>query len=158
MPRRLRVTNEFGDWVVELSGDRVAIPAANVEFRIRAGADGRIHLEDPEGELIGTAARAGGTIWSAVEGDVFASRVQDAAVGATTAGRGHELLASPMPATVVRVAVRPGDRVSAGDTLMVLEAMKMELPIRAPRDATVAAVHCVEGQLVQPDQNLVDLT
>ena len=75
-----------------------------------------------------------------------------------TAGRGHDVLTPPMPATVVRIAFHAGDRVAAGDTLIVLEAMKMELPIRAPRDGTIAAIHCVEGQLVQPDQDLIDLT
>jgi biotin carboxyl carrier protein len=67
-------------------------------------------------------------------------------------------LSAPMPATVVAIKVDAGQEVAAGDLLVMLEAMKMELPIRAPRDATVAAVHCVEGQMVQPDQNLIDLT
>jgi len=38
----------------------------------------------------------------------------------------------------------------------VLEAMKMELPIRAPHDGTIAAVHCREGELVQPGTVLVE--
>jgi biotin carboxyl carrier protein len=42
--------------------------------------------------------------------------------------------------------------------VIVLEAMKMELPIRAPADATVMAVHCREGELVQPDAALIELT
>jgi len=66
-------------------------------------------------------------------------------------------LASPMPATVIRVLVEPGQKVARGDTLVVLEAMKMELPIRAPRDAVVRAVHCRAGELVQPGLNLLDL-
>jgi 3-methylcrotonyl-CoA carboxylase alpha subunit len=39
----------------------------------------------------------------------------------------------------------------------VLEAMKMELPIRAPREGIIAAVHCEPGELVQPGVALVDL-
>ena len=66
-------------------------------------------------------------------------------------------LTSPMPATVIRVAVEAGARVARGDTLILLEAMKMELPIRAPRDAVVKAVHCAAGDLVQPGVNLIDL-
>ncbi len=62
-----------------------------------------------------------------------------------------------MPATVVRVLVAPGDLVARGDTLIVLEAMKMELPVRAPRDAAVRAVHCREGDLVPPERVLIDL-
>ncbi|MGQ0734176.1 MAG: acetyl-CoA carboxylase biotin carboxyl carrier protein subunit [Acidobacteriota bacterium] len=67
----------------------------------------------------------------------------------------HEL-ASPMPATVVRVLVEPGDRLARGATMLFLEAMKMELPIRAPRDGVVLAVHCEPGQLVQPGVILVE--
>jgi len=64
---------------------------------------------------------------------------------------------APMPATVVKVLVTPGQAVRHGDTLVIVEAMKMELPIRAPGDASVKAVHCHEGELVQPDRTLVEL-
>ena len=46
----------------------------------------------------------------------------------------------------------------AGQLLLVLEAMKMELPVRAAGDARVDAVHCNEGDLVQPGQSLIELT
>ncbi len=62
-----------------------------------------------------------------------------------------------MPSTVRKVAVAPGTRVSKGDTLLVLEAMKMELPIRAAADGVVRAVHCREGELVQPGVTLIEL-
>jgi 3-methylcrotonyl-CoA carboxylase alpha subunit len=70
---------------------------------------------------------------------------------------GHYSVNAPMPATVVKVLVAPGQAVRHGDTLVVVEAMKMELPIRAPGDATVKAVNCREGELVQPDRALVEL-
>jgi acetyl-CoA carboxylase biotin carboxylase subunit len=69
---------------------------------------------------------------------------------------GAQSLAAPMPATVVKVLVKPGDRVAKGDTVLVLEAMKMELPLRAAGDATVKAVHCREGELVHPEIALVE--
>ena len=62
-----------------------------------------------------------------------------------------------MPARVIRILVQPGSAVKKGDTLIVLEAMKMELPIRAPADGKVAAVHCRDGELVQADAVLIDL-
>jgi biotin carboxyl carrier protein len=69
-----------------------------------------------------------------------------------------QALTAPMPATVVSVKVQPGAAVKKGDTVVILEAMKMELPIRAPADATVTAVRCREGELVQPDAILVELS
>jgi biotin carboxyl carrier protein len=69
----------------------------------------------------------------------------------------HQELTAPMPATVLKVLVAPGHQVKKGDTLIILEAMKMELPLRAPADATVVSVGCREGELVQPDTVLVEL-
>jgi 3-methylcrotonyl-CoA carboxylase alpha subunit len=62
-----------------------------------------------------------------------------------------------MPATVVSVNVEPGQTVTAGQTLIVLEAMKMELPVRAPGDGRVEAIHCRPGDLLQPHVSLIDL-
>ena len=67
-------------------------------------------------------------------------------------------LAAPMPGTVIAVAVGIGQQVRAGDLLLTLEAMKMELPIRAPRDGIVSAVRCAPGELVQPGPPLVEIT
>jgi biotin carboxyl carrier protein len=65
-------------------------------------------------------------------------------------------LTAPMPATIVTVHVKAGDGVAKGQVLMLLEAMKMELPIRAPGDGVVSAVHGREGQLVDADAVLVE--
>ena len=65
-------------------------------------------------------------------------------------------LIAPMPATVIKVNARPGDAVRKGDVVVLLEAMKMELPLRAAADAKVAAVNCREGELVQGDAVLVE--
>jgi len=69
----------------------------------------------------------------------------------------HQQLTAPMPATVLKVLVAPGHQVKKGDTLIILEAMKMELPLRASADATVVSISCREGELVQPDTVLVEL-
>lgn len=66
-------------------------------------------------------------------------------------------LAAPMPATVRAIHVQAGDAVSRGQTLVVLEAMKMELPLKAPADGVVASVACRVGELVQPGVPLVVL-
>jgi 3-methylcrotonyl-CoA carboxylase alpha subunit len=62
-----------------------------------------------------------------------------------------------MPATVLKILVQPGAAVDRGETLIILEAMKMELPLRAPEAGIVEAVHCRVGELVQPEAILVEL-
>jgi biotin carboxyl carrier protein len=69
----------------------------------------------------------------------------------------HESLVASMPATVVSVVAGPGAKVKRGDPVLILEAMKRELPVRAPRDGVVEAVHCRGGDLVQPGVPLVAL-
>jgi biotin carboxyl carrier protein len=66
-------------------------------------------------------------------------------------------LAAPMPATVASIHVTPGQDVATGDLLVTLEAMKMELSIRAPRAGRVKSVACRRGELVQPGVPLLEL-
>lgn len=67
------------------------------------------------------------------------------------------VLSAPMPGTVIDVVVGVGQQVRAGDVLLTLEAMKMELPIRAPKDGVVSAIRCAPGELVKPGPPLVEL-
>ncbi len=60
----------------------------------------------------------------------------------------HEVRAE-MVANVWKVVVAQGDSVSDGDTLVILESMKMEIPVLAESDGTVAALHVAEGDVVQ---------
>lgn len=76
---------------------------------------------------------------------------------ATSDGVDRDALCTPMPATVSAILVEPGQVVQAGDTLLRLEAMKMELAIRAPIDGRVKTVDCRVGNLVQPGRPLVGL-
>jgi acetyl-CoA/propionyl-CoA carboxylase biotin carboxyl carrier protein len=62
-----------------------------------------------------------------------------------------------MPATVTRVAVQVGRAVGDGKRLLAIEAVKIEPPMRAPRDGVVAAIHRHEGQLVHPGTVLIVL-
>ena len=64
---------------------------------------------------------------------------------------------APMPATVIRINVKPGDAVKKGDILVLLEAMKMELSVRASGGGTVRAIRCREGELVDADAVLLEL-
>ena len=66
-------------------------------------------------------------------------------------------LTAPMPGKVLEVQVEAGQTVAAGDRLLVLEAMKMEMPVRAPFAGTVRTVHVTAGAGVDPGQPLVDV-
>lgn len=83
--------------------------------------------------------------------------VEPARRGRGTGGHDAAALAAPMPATVTRIHVAVGQQVTAGDLLVTLEAMKMELPIRAVADGTVTAINCQIGELVQPGTALIEL-
>jgi biotin carboxyl carrier protein len=119
----------------------------------RGGAPGELVVRDGQRVERMFAVVAGGVTWVFHDGHVY--RLEDA-VAPRRAQRTHGSVSSPMPATVMSVNVAAGDRVTAGQTLIVLEAMKMELPVRAPGDGVVKTVHCQAGDLVQPDVSLID--
>jgi 3-methylcrotonyl-CoA carboxylase alpha subunit len=66
-------------------------------------------------------------------------------------------LEAPMPGKVIAVKVAPGDTVGKGDELLVVEAMKMENAVRAPRDGRVKSVSARVGDMVSPGVVLVEL-
>jgi propionyl-CoA carboxylase alpha chain len=69
-----------------------------------------------------------------------------------------KMLLSPMPGMIVSVAVEVGEAVKAGQTLCILEAMKMENVLRAERDATVDSIEIVAKDTVSADQVLMTFT
>ena len=76
---------------------------------------------------------------------------------ATAAGASGTGLASPMQGTVVKIAVTEGQRVSAGDLVIVLEAMKMEQPLNAHRDGVIKNLKAVIGETVAAATVLCDI-
>ncbi|HEY6359984.1 MAG TPA: acetyl-CoA carboxylase biotin carboxyl carrier protein subunit [Vicinamibacterales bacterium] len=128
--------------------------ASNV--RVTSLGGGRYRVNDGTRQWLAHGVAAGDARWVFFDGGVY---LIDAAPPARRKARhSHDetALASPMPATVVMINVQPGQRVAQGDLLIMLEAMKMELPIKAPRDGRVNAVTCRRGELVQPGVPLLD--
>ena len=64
---------------------------------------------------------------------------------------------TPMPGRIVSVNVAVGDAVNAGDTVVTVEAMKMENPVHAPVSGTVKAIYVSEGDTVNPDECLIEI-
>jgi acetyl/propionyl-CoA carboxylase alpha subunit len=128
---------------------------ADVPIHVLAAADGSLHVRGPRNVMV-WAAVSGDTRWVFVDGRVFTFEVAQSARRRTAAGHDGPLTA-PMPATVRKIVVAPGDMVRRGDILIVLEAMKMELPVRATADGVVRVVNCREGDMVKPGQELVEM-
>jgi len=155
MERRLIITDERGEHSVTVFDDgRVIVDDAPIVTSI-AGA-GEIRL-GPEGSTVAWVATAGEMRWVFLNGSVYELETQSAGRRRRRATSSHSSLSAPMPATVIRVEVSPGGHVRRGDTLVILEAMKMELPIRADTDGTVTTVSCKPGDLVQPGIPLVEI-
>jgi len=72
--------------------------------------------------------------------------------------RAPTTIAAEMVANVMSVGVQPGDKVAVGDTVMLLESMKMEIPVLAEAPGTVVAVKVASGDVVQEGDVLVELS
>lgn len=81
--------------------------------------------------------------------------------GARTRGHGHHHaageLTAPMPGQVRAVNIGEGDAVTRGQTLMLLEAMKMEIRIQSPQDGVVRKLFVKQGQTVEREQILIEI-
>jgi biotin carboxyl carrier protein len=127
----------------------------NGVYRVEEGGEER-GQEGAAAHLVFVAGPPG-RAWAFFNGHVFQEAGADgSAIRRGRASDAATLLTAPMPATVLKVLVEPGTRVAKGDVVLLLEAMKMELPVRAPADAVVKTIRCRAGELVQPDVVLVD--
>lgn len=123
--------------IVELHGN---------EAEIRA--DGKRHLVP---FLV-----TGTEISFAFEGAIYLADVAEKGARTRARHRDHSMSA-PMPGIVLKILVAAGDVVTKGTPLLVLEAMKMEHGIVAPRDGKIESVNCSEGELVQPGVDLIEM-
>ncbi|WP_238007023.1 biotin carboxylase N-terminal domain-containing protein [Dactylosporangium sp. AC04546] len=149
-----------GDTVVEV---RYRGRAADAEISIDGGdpvristrRDGR-HQQNGVTRSYAVARGADGLVWIGRDGRTWALRDHEAldAVGGHSSGAGGPVL-SPMPGTVTVVAVGEGEAVTAGQTLAVVEAMKMEHVLTAPIDGTVSELRARVGVNVAKDAVLM---
>src|SRR5690606_38642280 len=103
------------------------------------------------------AARQGRQVWVHAGGRSFALQRALGTGAGRAATSGEQSLRAPMPGQVRSVAVQAGQQVAAGQLLLTLEAMKMEIRIQAPAAATVARLTVAEGDTVEREQILVEL-
>jgi pyruvate carboxylase subunit B len=105
-----------------------------------------------------------GEVQVLVRGRLFTSKVMDERTllmaqrtGGGIADTGEASIKSPMPGLVVAVSIEVGQEVKAGQTVLILESMKMQNELKAPRDGVVQAVHVAAGQSVEQNKILVTI-
>lgn len=157
---RYQVGKEVCTVTVEAAGDRYTVHVGDriLQLTARWAANGRLDLECDGRRLRAYVAREGQRRYTSLGGEVWTLQPPDprharrAESGAASGG-----LTATMPGRVLDVLVAPGDAVHKGDTLVLLEAMKMELRIQAPADGQVSSVLCAAGQVVERGQVLVEM-
>jgi acetyl-CoA/propionyl-CoA carboxylase, biotin carboxylase, biotin carboxyl carrier protein len=148
---RLGGTRAASHWRMSVGGREpleVTVPAQYVEMVTPLG-DGRFAIQD-RGEWL--LARDDDVAWIGHGGSAWAVQPASSAGLADAAVDGD--VRAPMPGQVLLVHAAAGDRVSAGDPLVVLESMKMELVLTAPVDGEVAELTVAVGDKVAVDQPL----
>ena len=115
-------------------------------------ADGWVQLSDGQRARV---AKVGDDWW--VHHGNRTHRLTLVEPGSDTSESGEGGLTAPMPGTVLDVMVQIGDLVSAGQTLLLMEAMKMEHKLVAPHDGKVVAVNCSAGGRVEQGVVLLEV-
>jgi len=149
---RVEVQGKGGRYLVRFEDRRLDVDFAETSCQFASLLiDGRSHE-------VGLERRPDGYVVLFPE-DTIAVRLQPAARGDSSAARhaasGPTRVLAPMPGKIVRLLAGPGDEVSAGQGLVVMEAMKMENELRAPRGGRVRETRVAEGQAVEGGALLV---
>jgi acetyl-CoA/propionyl-CoA carboxylase biotin carboxyl carrier protein len=150
----------FAQGEVRIADGRVTVGETSWESRVHAGGrqdTGRMAIE-LDGVVRHYAVVLDGdeVVWIAREGHHLQARTlhPDHSGAAVPSGS----LQAPMPGTVLQVRVQNGDTVEAGEVLVILESMKMELAITAPVEGVVSGVSLSPGDRVELGQPLVAIT
>jgi acetyl/propionyl-CoA carboxylase alpha subunit len=151
----------FDDAVLDITSDGAAyslsLDGQQQHVELLQSSNGRLDLVIDDQHAAAYVTAEGQTRWVTVNGRTF--RLTKKSRSARPAG-GHDgssELAAPMPGQVRAVNIQPGDSVTKGQVLVVLEAMKMEIRLQAPFDGQVSAVDATLGQTVEREQILVKL-
>ena len=158
---RLNLNGIESEAEVTRQGDKLHVTCGDVTAELRIlqqeGASFTLEWPQPEGVLkrIHAAGHVDGDkrqLW--VDGRTFNyNRIRQRSSAAVLDGS----LSSTIPAVVSQVLVGLEDIVRAGDKLILLESMKMIIPIVAPCDSKVVAIHCAAGESVQAGIPLIEL-
>ncbi|WP_028080804.1 acetyl-CoA carboxylase biotin carboxyl carrier protein subunit [Solimonas soli] len=130
-----------------------------LDVDLAVAADGRAWLTLGERHLEVVVATRGDDVFVHLDGEAYQLRYRHPLdrLAAAAGGSAADHIRAPMPGSIVAVSVKAGDAVTKGQTLLVMESMKMETTIAAPRDGVVAAVAYEKGQTFDRDALLLSL-
>ena len=138
-------------------GLEVVVDGARFRPDVQEAAPGVHLLTDGDARETFHAVRDGDVVHLWWRGQAYAVQEESEAYRAAHRHHGSGGLEAPMPGKVIAVRVEPGQDVTRGQELLVVEAMKMENGIRAPRDGRVKTVSARVGDMVNPGLVLVEL-
>lgn len=160
---KLTIGSQTEEIEAKRQGDRLHLTWGDTtaEFRLVAQNGAWLVLERPlpdgSSRTISVAAHFNGNerqVWLNSRSFTYRrERTRSGSSAAATAGS----LAATIPAVVSEILVQVGDKVTAGDKLILLESMKMVIPITAPYEGTVTAVACAAGDSVQAGVPLIEI-
>jgi 3-methylcrotonyl-CoA carboxylase alpha subunit len=138
---------------------RVTVAGHTHEIRVLASEGGRLDLEIGGRRVRAHVAREKNRLFVHAGGGAWVFEIATAAARRAQHGAVHHEgdVEATMPGQVRAVLVSEGQAVSRNDAVLVLEAMKMELRLRAPRDGRVKRVACAAGDVVERGQLLVEI-
>jgi 3-methylcrotonyl-CoA carboxylase alpha subunit len=141
---------------------RLDLPGGSVDAQVRRNDDGRLAIRLGDATFVATVVRrqtADGVDYTLfADGMTRRLRLVDPldVTQYETAGTAEASVRSPLPGKIIDLRVKAGDRVSKGQPLLVLEAMKMEHTLAAPTDGTVKSVRYAVGEQVAEGAELVE--
>lgn len=130
-----------------------------IDVDLAQSPDGRAWLTLGERHLEVVVATRGDDVFVHLDGEAYQLRYRHPLdrLAAQAGGAADDRINAPMPGSIVSVAVKNGDAVTKGQTLLVMESMKMETTIVAARDGVIAAVNYEKGQTFDRDALLLSL-
>lgn len=152
----------FNDTLLEISSDgkgfTVTVDGRTLQAEVLHAEHGKLDLLINGRRLTAYVSSDNARRWVTVNGRTF---VLTKSSGARRGGHGHHHgageLTAPMPGQVRAVQVSEGDTVTKGQTLLVLEAMKMEIRVHAPQGGVVKKLFVQQGQTVEREQILIEI-
>ena len=145
-PHEVWLGRESGEYILHLDNERLP-----VSLSLDDQGHGSLRID---GETVPiTLARRGDDCFIHLDGSTWQLRYRDPLERASALAHGShdDDIRAPMPGTTISVRVAPGDAVLKGATLLVMESMKLETAIIAPRDAVVVSVRVAVGQAFERD-------